>query len=104
MYVTLYDGSIHPGINMLLGMGKLVGTNDPERIAAAGREIQGWAEEANIKIVQLISEVRIHQTYPCVMGSDHTASANARERGRHPESLTGVGALPGRHSAALRKA
>ena len=62
MYVTLYDGNIHPGVNMLLGMGKLVGTSNPEAIAAAGQDIQDWAKQASNRIVQLVSEVRPLQT------------------------------------------
>ena len=58
MYVTLYDGHVHPGVNMLLGMGKLVGSNDPDAVAAAGKEIQDWAQVASDSIVHLIAEVR----------------------------------------------
>lgn len=57
MYVTLYDGNVHPGVNMLLGMGKLVGSNDREAVAAAGKEIQDWAQGASDSIVHLIAEV-----------------------------------------------
>ncbi|TBU23615.1 hypothetical protein BD311DRAFT_768173 [Dichomitus squalens] len=56
MYVTLYDGNVHPGVNMLLGMGKLVGSKDQAAIAAAGTEIQGWAQGASDRIIQLVSE------------------------------------------------
>ena len=57
MYVTLYDGHVHPGVNMLLGMGKLVGSNDQEAAATAGKEIQDWAQGASDSIVRLIAEV-----------------------------------------------
>ena len=57
MYVTLYNGNVHPGVNMLLGMGKLVGSNDQAAIAAAGTEIQNWAQGASDRIIQLVSEV-----------------------------------------------
>ncbi len=57
MYVTLYDGNVHPGVNMLLGMGGLVGSNDREAVAAAGKELQDWAEGASDQIVHLIAEV-----------------------------------------------
>ena len=59
MYVTLYDGHVHPGVNMLLGMGKLVGSNDPDAVAAAGKEIQDWAQGASDSIVHLITEVSL---------------------------------------------
>ncbi|KAI0742067.1 hypothetical protein C8Q80DRAFT_1110850 [Daedaleopsis nitida] len=59
MYVTLYDSHVHPGVNMLLGMGKLVGSDDYTAVAAAGQEIQDWAKDASDKIVQLVSE-RMH--------------------------------------------
>ena len=55
MYVTLYDGHVHPGVNMLLGMGKLVGSNDPDAVAAAGKEIQDWAQGADRKSTRLNS-------------------------------------------------
>ncbi len=57
MYVTLYDSNVHPGVNMLLGMGKLVGSNDQAAITAAGIEIQDWAQGASDRIVQLVTEV-----------------------------------------------
>ncbi|RPD58003.1 hypothetical protein L226DRAFT_490578, partial [Lentinus tigrinus ALCF2SS1-7] len=60
MYVTLYDGNVHPGVNMLLGMGKLVGSNNPQEVADAGQKIQDWAKEASEKIVKLVSE-RMHE-------------------------------------------
>ncbi|KAI0699639.1 hypothetical protein C8T65DRAFT_709898 [Cerioporus squamosus] len=47
MYITLYDGT---------QMGRLVGSNNPEEIAAAGQELQSWAKEASDRIVQLVSE------------------------------------------------
>ncbi|KAM5544447.1 hypothetical protein V8D89_002107 [Ganoderma adspersum] len=56
MYVTLYNGHVHPGVNMLLGMGKHVGTQDHAAVAVAGKQIQDWAEEANKQIVILISQ------------------------------------------------
>lgn len=59
MYVTLYDSNVHPGVNMLLGMGKLVGSNDQTAIAAAGIEIQDWAQGASDRIVQLVTEVSL---------------------------------------------
>ena len=57
MYVTLYNGHVHPGVNMLLGMGKLVGAQDPVAVAVAGNQIQEWAQAANNQIVQLIAQV-----------------------------------------------
>ena len=61
MYVTLYDSNVHPGVNMLLGMGKLVGSNDQVAIAAAGTEILDWAQGASDRIVQLVTEVSSHK-------------------------------------------
>ncbi|KAI0761392.1 hypothetical protein BD413DRAFT_666104 [Trametes elegans] len=56
MYVTLYDGNVHPGVNMLLGMGALVGSGDKRAIAAAGDRIQDWAEDASNRIASLVVE------------------------------------------------
>ncbi|KAI0793599.1 hypothetical protein C8Q74DRAFT_1314667 [Fomes fomentarius] len=56
MYVTLYDSNVHPGVNMLLGMGGLVGSKDVPAIAKAGQEIQTWAQGASDKIVELVAE------------------------------------------------
>ena len=58
MYVTLYNGHVHPGVNMVLGMGGLIGSNDTAAIAAAGEEIKAWAAAASDRIVHLVSEVR----------------------------------------------
>nr|VWO97729.1 Non-specific serine/threonine protein kinase (EC [Ganoderma boninense] len=57
MYVTLYDSNVHPGVNMLLGMGKLVGSNNQNAIMAASVEIQDWAQGASDRIVQLVTEL-----------------------------------------------
>ncbi|PIL29443.1 hypothetical protein GSI_08385 [Ganoderma sinense ZZ0214-1] len=70
MYVTLYDGNVHPGVNMLLGMGKLVGSDDREAVAAAGKEIQDWAQGASDKIVHLISE-RTHENEQDIQNRIH---------------------------------
>ncbi|KAI1784673.1 hypothetical protein LXA43DRAFT_194926 [Ganoderma leucocontextum] len=56
MYVTLYNKDVHPGVNMLLRMGGLVGANDANAVAKAGRDIQDWAQAANDHIVELIAE------------------------------------------------
>ena len=58
MYVTLYNGHVHPGVNMVLGMGGLIGSNDIAAITAAGEEIKAWATTASDRIVHLVSEVR----------------------------------------------
>ena len=58
MYVTLYKGNVHPGVNMVLGMGGLVGSDNQGAIAAAGEEIKIWATAASNRIVELIEEVR----------------------------------------------
>ncbi len=62
MYVTLYDSNVDPGVNMLLGMGGLVGSNDYPAIANAGQEIQTWAKGASDKIVELVAEVSISRS------------------------------------------
>ena len=59
MYVTLYDGNVHPGVNMLLGMGKLVGSGDQQALVAARCELEEWARNASNRIVQLVNEVRL---------------------------------------------
>ena len=85
MYVTLYDSNVHPGVNMLLGMGKLVGSNDYNAIAAAGQEIQEWAQGASDQIVTLVSEVRYLLIDP--QGALHLCClriAHARERRGYP--------------------
>lgn len=62
MYVTLYNKQVHPGVNMLLGMGKLVGAKDPFAIALAGKEIQAWAQDASNQMVVLITTVCLTRT------------------------------------------
>ena len=57
MYVTLYNGHVHPGVNMVLGMGGLIGSNDKAAITAAGNDITTWASAASDQIVHLVSEV-----------------------------------------------
>ncbi|KAI0644313.1 hypothetical protein C8Q79DRAFT_140560 [Trametes meyenii] len=56
MYVTLYQGNVHPGVNMLLGMGGLVGSNDHLAIAKAGGDIQQWANAASKRITEIVVE------------------------------------------------
>ena len=63
MYVTLYDGNVHPGVNMLLGMGKLVGSNDQEAVATAGRDLQESAKGASERIVELVGEVCLNPVH-----------------------------------------
>lgn len=57
MYVTLYNGHVHPGVNMVLGMGGLIGSGDQVAIAAAGEEIKTWASAASGEIVSLVRTV-----------------------------------------------
>ena len=86
MYVTLYDSNVHPGVNMLLGMGKLVGSNDQAAIAAAGVEIQDWAQGASDRIVQLVTEVSSQRSRRSIlkrMRRAHDFLACARQRARH---------------------
>ena len=66
MYVTLYDDNVHPGVNMLLGMGALVGSGDKPAIAAAGDRIQDWAEDASKRIASLVVEVRAIMPLTCL--------------------------------------
>ncbi|KAI0644332.1 hypothetical protein C8Q79DRAFT_1012124 [Trametes meyenii] len=56
IYVTLYQGNVHPGVNMLLGMGGLVGSNDHLAIAKAGGDIQQWANAASKRITEIVVE------------------------------------------------
>ena len=58
MYVLVYSGHVHPGVNMVLGMGGLIGSNDTTAITAAGEEIKAWDTDASDRIVHLVSEVR----------------------------------------------
>ena len=58
MYVTVYNGHVHPGVNMVLGMGGLIGSNDTAAITAAGEEITAWATAASDQIVHLVSKAR----------------------------------------------
>ena len=70
---------------LLLGMGKLVGSNDYNAIAAAGQEIQEWAQGASDQIVTLVSEVRYLLIDP--QGAPHLYClriAHARERRGYP--------------------
>ena len=85
MYVTLYDGNVHPGVNMLLGMGKLVGSNDHEAVAEAGKEIQEWAQGASDKIVHLISEVSSIDIHSRRASDDSSGLADTRKRTRYSE-------------------
>ncbi|KAI0644338.1 hypothetical protein C8Q79DRAFT_141228 [Trametes meyenii] len=56
MYVTLYQGNVHPGVNMLLGMGSLVGSGDQRAVTKAGDDIQRWANAASQRITELVVE------------------------------------------------
>ncbi|KAI0666903.1 hypothetical protein C8Q78DRAFT_1082786 [Trametes maxima] len=56
MYVTLYRGNVHPGVNMLLGMGSLVGSGDQRAVTKAGDDIQRWANAASKRITELVVE------------------------------------------------
>ena len=58
MYVTLYNENVHPGVNMVLGMGGLIGSKDQAAITAAGEEVKTWATTASDRIVKLIADVR----------------------------------------------
>ena len=58
MYVTLYNGNVHPGVNMVFWMGGLIGSNDEAAITTAGDKITAWATAASHRIVDLITEAR----------------------------------------------
>ncbi|KAI1785908.1 hypothetical protein LXA43DRAFT_975985 [Ganoderma leucocontextum] len=61
MYVSLYDSNVHPGVNMLLDMGKLVGSRDQQALVAARCEIEEWARNASNRIVQLVNEAQANE-------------------------------------------
>ena len=101
MYVTLYDGNVHPGVNMLLGMGKLVGSNDREAVAEAGKEIQDWAQGASDRIVHLISEVSFFGIHVMRVGDDASDIADARKRTGYPEPHERAGEIARRDITAV---